>query len=169
MKTLLFSLSIMLLLNACQPAKNSINTATIKKEINTIMNDWHKNASIADFEKYFNAMDKESIFIGTDAIENWTKEDFMNFSKPHFDKGRAWNFKTLERNIYTSKEGNVVWFDELLDTWMGPCRGSGVLQKDGKEWKIKHYVLSFTIPNNKTKEVIEIKKEEDTSILNKFK
>ena len=34
--------------------------------------------------------------------------------------------KTLERHIYTSKSGDFIWFDELLDTWMGACRGSGV-------------------------------------------
>jgi hypothetical protein len=36
------------------------------------------------------------------------------------------------------------------------CRGSGVLVKIGKEWKIKHYVLSMTIPNDNTNEVVKI-------------
>ena len=37
------------------------------------------------------------------------------------------------------------------------CRGSGVLEKVGKEWKIKHYVLSMTIPNENVDEVVKIK------------
>jgi hypothetical protein len=37
------------------------------------------------------------------------------------------------------------------------CRGSGVLVKIGGEWKIKHYVLSMTIPNDDVNAVIKIK------------
>ncbi len=51
----------------------------------------------------------------------------------------------------------MVWFDELLDTWMGTCRGSGVLEKNNKEWKIKQYVLSVTIPNDSIQKVIKLK------------
>jgi hypothetical protein len=48
--------------------------------------------------------------------------------------------------------GKTAWFDELLNTQMKICRGSGVLVKIGQEWKIKQYVLSMTIPNdNSTK------------------
>ena len=36
------------------------------------------------------------------------------------------------------------------------CRGSGVLVKIGKEWKVKHYVLSMTVPNDNTDEVVKI-------------
>jgi hypothetical protein len=34
-----------------------------------------------------------------------------------------------------------------LSTQMKICRGSGVLVKIGNDWKIKHYVLSMTVPN----------------------
>ena len=37
------------------------------------------------------------------------------------------------------------------------CRGSGVLVKVGKEWKIQHYVLSMTIPNDEVDAVTKIK------------
>jgi hypothetical protein len=37
------------------------------------------------------------------------------------------------------------------------CRGSGVLVKIGKEWKLKQYVLSMTIPNENADAVIKIK------------
>ena len=49
------------------------------------------------------------------------------------------------------------WFDELLSTHMKICRGSGVMVKIGKQWKIKHYVLSMTIPNENTNEIVKIK------------
>ncbi len=114
-------------------------------------------------------MDNISVFIGTDATENWTKKQFISFSKPYFDRGKAWDFKTLERNVYTNKSGDFVWFDELLNTWMGTCRGSGVLEKTGSTWKIKHYVLSVSIPNDDVQKVIAAKKKNDSIFLSKFK
>jgi hypothetical protein len=93
----------------------------------------------------------------------------MDFSKPFFDKGKAWDFKTLERSIYVNASGDFVWFDELLNTWMGTCRGSGVLEKSNNEWKIKQYVLSVSIPNDDVQAVIKAKKKNDSLFLKKFK
>ncbi len=132
---------------------------TLKKEIDTRLDSWHKAAQDADYFNYFDLLDSVSVYIGTDANEVWNKEQFSAFSKPYFDKGKAWSFKALERNIYFSKSTDVVWFDELLDTWMGLCRGSGVLEKTNNKWKIKHYILSVTVPNDNMNEVIKIKKD----------
>ena len=66
------------------------------------------------------------------------------------------DFKSLERHIHIDKSGKIAWFDELLDTWMKICRGSGVLEKVNGEWKIKQYVLSMTIPNDNADAVIKI-------------
>jgi hypothetical protein len=140
---------------------------TIKTAVNTTLNDWHKAASEADFTGYFEKMDSISIFIGTDASENWSKKRFESFSKPYFDKGKAWDFKTLERNIYVNTTGDFVWFDELLTTWMGTCRGSGVLERKNNAWKIKHYVLSVSIPNDNIKDVVTLKNQNDSLFLQK--
>lgn len=153
-------------------AQKSVNVDTkkeIKTTINTLLNNWHLAATEANFDDYFGKMDSLSVFIGTDASENWTKKAFEAFSKPYFDKGKAWDFKTLERNIYVNDSSDFVWFDELLNTWMGTCRGSGVLEKKGDSWKIKHYVLSVAIPNDDIKKVIAAKKEKDSIFLSKFK
>jgi hypothetical protein len=45
------------------------------------------------------------------------------------------------------------------------CRGSGVLKKVNGEWKISHYVLSITIPNDEVNPVIALKKENDSTLL----
>lgn len=139
-----------------------------KSEVNVLLDNWHKAAAEAKFESYFNALDEESIFIGTDATENWNKKQFMDFAKPYFDKGKAWSFTAIERNIYFSKDKKTVWFDELLNTQMKICRGSGVLIKVGKEWKIKHYVLSMTIPNDNVNEVVKIKAPLEDALIDKL-
>jgi len=148
--------------------KNNFSEESIKKTTDSILTNWHLSATNADFKNYFGAMDSVSVFIGTDGSENWSKEQFSNFSKPFFDKGKAWDFKTLERNIYVNADGTFVWFDELLNTWMGICRGSGVLEKVNKTWKIKQYVLSVSIPNDDVKKVILAKQKSDSIFLRKF-
>lgn len=114
-------------------------------------------------------MDSISVFIGTDATENWSKKQFEKFSKPYFDQGKAWSFSAIDRNIYVNEAGNFLWFDELLDTWMGTCRGSGVLEKKQGQWKIKHYVLSIEIPNSDVQAVISVKKKSDSIFLSSLK
>ncbi len=139
------------------------------KEVNLTLDAWHRAASNADFEAYFGLMTTDGVFIGTDATENWQNQDFKDFSKPYFDKGKAWSFTALERNIYVSKENNYAWFDELLDTQMKLCRGSGVLKKEDGQWKIAHYVLSIAVPNENVAELITLKKENDSLLTIKLK
>lgn len=149
--------------------EKKVDPKTEKKAITTLLNDWHLAAAKADYNGYFDKIAEDGIYIGTDATENWDKKAFVAFSKPYFDKGKAWDFKALERNIYFSKDGKTAWFDEVLDTWMKVCRGSGVLEKTGKEWKIKHYVLSMTVPNDATKDVLPLKAKYEDALLEKLR
>jgi hypothetical protein len=146
-----------------------VNTANETKAINTLLDDWHIAAAKADHKGYFGKIADDGIYIGTDATENWDKKAFEAFSKPYFDRGKAWDFKPLERHIYFSKDGKTAWFDELLDTWMKVCQGSGVLEKQGKEWKIKHYVLSMTVPNDAADAVIPIKAKYEDALIEKLR
>ena len=145
------------------------NLESEKQKVTQFLDQWHAAAAAANFETYFGALAEESIFIGTDATENWNKKQFQAFAKPYFNKGKAWNFKAIERNIYFNENGKLVWFDELLSTQMKICRGSGVLVLEKGEWKIKHYVLSMTIPNETTDEVVEIKAPIEDALLEKMK
>jgi len=154
MKKLLLLLLILAVLS-CKSTMIDQSTAT--SELNITLDTWHKAAAKADAAAYFGMMTNDAIYIGTDATENWNKKAFEVFAKPYFDAGKAWSFTALERHIYFDTSGKLAWFDELLNTQMKLCRGSGVAVKIGKEWKIKHYVLSMTIPNDNTNEVVKIK------------
>ncbi|MBN2867321.1 MAG: nuclear transport factor 2 family protein [Flavobacteriaceae bacterium] len=149
--------------------QQSSSETEIKKLINTRLDNWHKAAASADFDAYFGLMTEDAVFIGTDANENWQLDEFKSFSKPYFDKGKAWNFTALERNIYLNEEENLAWFDELLDTQMEICRGSGIMKLTEQGWKVQHYVLSITIPNPKVEKVVNIKKEIDSLLKQKLK
>ncbi|MEO0573722.1 MAG: nuclear transport factor 2 family protein, partial [Bacteroidota bacterium] len=78
---------------------------------------------------------------------------------------KAWSFTAVERNIYLDESEQFAWFDELLDTQMKLCRGSGVVKKVKGSWKIAHYVLSIAVPNENVGELITIKKQKDSLLL----
>lgn len=140
-----------------------------KKNVAKVLDDLNTFAANADFKNYFDLFAQESQYIGTDATEVWDKKQFMDYAKPHFDKGQGWSFKSLKRNIYFSKDGNYAWFDEVLDTQMKICRGSGVLEKIGGKWKIRQYVLSATVPNEVMSEVIKTKSPIEDALISELK
>lgn len=139
------------------------------KEISQTLNAWHNAAATANFEAYFDLMTNDAVFIGTDAGENWQHSEFMRYAKPHFDKGKAWSFTAVERNIYPNESFEIAWFDELLDTQMKICRGSGVLRKEDGKWKIAHYVLSIAVPNENVEALVQLKAEKDSLLLKQLK
>ncbi len=104
------------------------------------------------------------IYIGTDSTEIWTKQAFYEWSTPYFNSGKTWNFKTNSRNIYLSEDKNFAWFDELVTNGKITLRGSGVLEKKENTWKIKHYVLSLPVPNEKFKSVRDVINSPDEKI-----
>lgn len=157
---------ILVTLVSCK--SNQVQNSSSQNNVNAAVTAWHKAASEANYDNYFNLMTDDAIFIGTDANENWNKKAFQIYAKPHFDKGKAWNFKTLERHVYFDKTMQMAWFDELLDTQMKICRGSGILVKENKQWKIKHYVLSMTVPNENSAEVIKIKMAIEDALIKKL-
>lgn len=146
----------------------SQNDTKIKNSIYKTIDAWHEAAANADFDSYFKLMTDDAVFIGTDATENWKLEEFKAFSKPYFDRGKAWSFTALERKVYLSENKDLAWFDELLDTQMEICRGSGVMKLTDQGWKVQHYVLSITIPNPKVENVVNIKKETDSLLKQKL-
>ncbi len=139
---------------SCQ---NKQNLVLEKSKINITLDQWHQAAAQANFDNYFGLMTNDAVFIGTDATENWQNQEFKKFAKPFFEKGKAWSFKSIERHIYFANDGKTAWFDELLSTQMKICRGSGVMKLEQNQWKIAHYVLSMTIPNQNIDAVIQIK------------
>ncbi len=131
------------------------------------LDNWHAAAARADFDAYFDLMTLDAVFIGTDATENWQRKEFEEFSKPYFDRGKAWSFTPIERNIYFTN--GVCYFDELLDTQMGICRGSGILKNVNGDWKIAHYVLSIAVPNENVDALTKMKQEWDEKFIDQRK
>lgn len=131
-----------------------------EKNLDTLMNQWHRAAGTANYTNYFDFMSDNFVFLGTAPGERWNKEMFSTFAKPYFDKGKAWNFTPHHRVWMFSKDSTMAWFDEDLDTWMRGCRGSGILININGTWKIVYYNLTVLIENEKINRFIELRDQQ---------
>ena len=170
----LLVISISSLLFACNESSTKETSPTVsdiaenKKQIVAMLDSFNVAAANADYNRYFNFYTEDATFNGTDATENWDKAAFMVWSKPFFDKKTTWNFTAIKRNIYFGKYTDIAWFEELLNTQMKICRGSGVVVKVGNGWKVQQYVLSTTIPNDVLDSVLKIKTPVEDSLIKKL-
>ncbi len=169
--TIWLAIPVTLLFFACQHPSNQaksppMDLAIEKVRIVSMLDSFNRAAAKADFEGYFNFFTSDATICGTDAREYWDKKKYMYWAKPYFDKKTTWDFNALNRNIYFSNDGKFAWFDELLNTQMKICRGSGVLVIRDGEWKLQQYVLSMTIPNGKMEKVVALKAPVEDSIIN---
>jgi ketosteroid isomerase-like protein len=155
MKNLQLLLLILLVSTGCRSTQTS-SSDNSKTELNTLIDNWHRAAAEAKGDAFFGFMAPDAIYIGTDASERWTKDQFVSFAKPYFDKGKAWDFKSYDRDLHVTSQGDCAWFSESLTTWMGVCRGSGVLRKTTEGWKIEQYHLSVTVPNDIIRDFISL-------------
>jgi len=117
--------------------------------IHQLMDNWHLAAATADEDVFFGSMTKDGIYLGTDESERWERDEMAVWAAPHFEKESAWSFTAYDRQVYFAEDGITAWFEEKLETWMGPCRGSGVVKLINDEWKIAHYNLAMLVPNDK--------------------
>jgi ketosteroid isomerase-like protein len=139
----------------CACGAPQIDARAATGEIARVIDDWHDAAARADEDRYFDHLAEGSIFLGTDATERWTKSAFRAYAHPHFARGDAWTFRSTRREIVLHDDGRLAWFDEDLDTeGLGPARGSGVVRRDPDgRWRIVHYNLTITVPNERFAEV----------------
>ncbi len=121
--------------------------------VHLALNNFHRAASTADSLAYFGAFTADGVFLGTDATERWTVEEFKGYARGSFSRGRGWHYVPTERWVTVSADGNTAWFDErLTNANYGETRGSGALVRDGDQWKVAQYNLTIPIPNDLARE-----------------
>jgi hypothetical protein len=151
---------------------NQVIATSNHRTVDELLDRFHRAAAVANLRDYFACFDKKSRFLGTDATENWTVDEFYAFSKSYFDAGSAWTFTPIRgtrKVIYFPNETNPVFctFDELLESesFLATSRGSGTLifNETNRNWLIAQYHLSFPIPNDlakgMTKSISEFEKQ----------
>lgn len=125
-------------------------------QVNSLVDSFHQFASEAKADDYFDLMADNMVFMGTDASERWSKQEFKDFALPIFSKGRGWTYTVLQRHVQLNDDATIAWFDELLNNdSYGQCRGSGVLELTSQGWKLSQYNLSVPLPNAIAKNIVE--------------
>lgn len=133
--------------------------AAAEAEIDAVLDRLNVASTAADAEAYFALFTPNARFIGTDATEHWTLEEFRSYASPHFARGNGWSYPATDRTITIAPIDCrcVAWFEEkLASERLGDTRGSGVLRLTDDGWKIEQYVLSFAIPNNQAEAVVQM-------------
>ena len=116
---------------------------------------FHQAASDADFDGYMGLFADDAVFLGTDATERWTRDEFAEYVAAAFGRGRGWTYVATARWVSVSADGSTAWFDEKLENDnLGDTRGSGVLIRVDGEWRIAQYNLTIPIPNALAGEVV---------------
>lgn len=122
-------------------------------QVHHALNDFHRAAATADSIAYFGAFTANGVFLGTDATERWTVDEFRGYARSSFSRGRGWTYVPTERWVTLSPEGGTAWFDErLTNSSYGETRGSGALVRTADGWKVAQYNLTIPIPNDLARE-----------------
>jgi hypothetical protein len=146
----------LLLFAACSSSPPAVAGEPPRKAVEQVLDRFHQAAAKADGDTYFSLFAPEGIFIGTDATERWTVEEFRKYAMPHFSKGKGWTYVPKTRHVDLAPGSEVAWFDEILASESyGTCRGSGVLRKVSGEWKVSQYHLTIPVPNELAAAVVK--------------
>jgi hypothetical protein len=122
-----------------------------QKQVDTLLDGLHSAATNADWAVYFNAYHQDAVFLGTDASERWSMEEFKRYA----NASKGWHYEVKKRSVIQIDD--VIVFDEQLHSpAYGKSRGTGALVLTPKGWKIAQYHLSFPIPNDKAKEITQL-------------
>jgi SnoaL-like domain len=122
-------------------------------DVDAVLNDLHDAAAKGDFKRYFSHFVEGAVFLGTDPSERWSLSQFQAYAR---DKS-GWKYVPKQRFVFLSADKTVAWFDERLDSpKYHDMRGTGVLVKSGKTWKLAQYSLSKPIPNGLFPRVVDL-------------
>jgi hypothetical protein len=123
---------------------------------------FHKSAASSNLDAYFGCFySSSSRFLGTDASENWTAIEFLEYACDAFSKPTAWEYipqPGSRKFVGFGLDDSVITFDEILISTSFKCtsRGTGTLVKNPNgSYLILQYHLSFPTPNHLAKRVCQ--------------
>lgn len=136
--------------------------------VEQMLDAFHDAASRADAPEYFGYFSNDAYFIGTDATERWTIEQFQKYALPFMSQGQGWTYRPQQRHVTFLASSNnppeVAWFDEILESdRFGVVRSSGVVVREDHRWKIAQYHLTVPVPNDLMDQVVAMIRAEGSS------
>lgn len=130
--------------------------ARLTAEAEAALTDFHRAAAEADGPRYFAHFAPGAVFLGTDASERWSADEFAAYAQPYFSRGEGWTYVATERHVTLSRGKETAWFDERLqNAKYGEVRGSGVLVRVEGRWLLAQYNLALPVPNELAADLVE--------------
>jgi hypothetical protein len=125
----------------------------------------HAAAARSDGAAWADRLAPGLVWVGNETSERWDREAFLGFAAPVFARGDGWVYAARDagaaRHVTLAPDpcACVAWFDEVLDSQTyGTARAEGMMVRDGAEWRVLRYALSYPIPNDFAQEMtVEIK------------
>ena len=128
---------------------------TDRAAVDTVLDEFHEAAAAADEERYAATMTDEVVFLGTAPGERWEGAVWRDFVHSFFSRGKGWAYEPTDRTVVIAAEDDVAWFDETVENrQFGACRGSGVLRREGGEWRVAQYNLTIPVPDDFVPELV---------------
>jgi ketosteroid isomerase-like protein len=129
---------------------------TDRASVDTVLDEFHAAAAAADEERYAATLTDDVVFLGTAPGERWEGAVWRDFVHSFFSRGKGWTYEPSDRSIVIAADGHVAWFDETVENrHFGACRGSGVLRREGGEWRVAQYNLTIPVPDDLVPELVE--------------
>ena len=134
------------------------------RAVDEVLDDFHDAAAIGDKARYLDQMTENAVFMGTDKSERWPlRPEFEEYVEAHFVDDHGWIYQPVDRHVTVGESGNIAWFDEVVfSETNGRFRGTGVLVREGAQWKIAQYALSFLVSNDDWDAVVELTRRSAT-------
>jgi ketosteroid isomerase-like protein len=128
---------------------------TERDAIEAILDAFHAAAAAADEAAYLATLTDDMIFLGTAPGERWAGAAWRDFVHSYFSRGKGWAYEPSDRSLVVAGDGMTAWFDETVENaHYGACRGSGVLRRDGDDWRIAQYNLTIPVPDELAPELV---------------
>jgi ketosteroid isomerase-like protein len=103
----------------------------------------HAAGAASDPAGFFAQMTEDAVVLGLDGTGPLAGHTLRNHVDGRFAAGDAWGYRSTERAVRYSGDGNVAWFTESLENpGGGHSWGSGVLLRTGTGWKVAQYSVT---------------------------
>jgi ketosteroid isomerase-like protein len=126
-----------------------------RESLDAVLDEFHAAAAAADEATYRATLTDDMVFLGTAPGERWVGAEWRDFVHSYFSRGKGWAYEPSKRSVVVAPDGRTAWFDETVSNeHYGACRGSGVLRREGDEWRIAQYNLTIPVPDELAPELI---------------
>lgn len=112
----------------------------------TTLDALHKAGADANAAAFESRLAEDVVFLGIAGAGRLEGQAAREFFAVHLAQERIWAYRSSQREIRASADGNVAWFDETLEhDELGIGRGTGVLVRSREGWKVAQYNLTVPI------------------------